>query len=116
MEGEPKISINKETKGSVSLISYKPNQVEFKTKSNGNSLLFLSDNYFPGWEVRMDGKKWHLQRANYTFRAVPVPEGEHAVIMNYSPQLFNFGLKIGAFGLILLILMSLGIKFYEKKN
>ncbi|OGH04055.1 MAG: hypothetical protein A2W22_00315 [Candidatus Levybacteria bacterium RBG_16_35_11] len=116
LEEEPKISINKETKGSVSLISYKPNQVEFKTKSNGNSLLFLSDNYFPGWEVRMDGKKWHLQRANYTFRAVPVPEGEHAVIMNYSPQLFNFGLKIGAFGLILLILMSLGIKFYEKKS
>lgn len=116
LEEEPQIKVDKLAKGKVELISYLPNKVEFKTKISGNTLLFLSDNYFPGWEVKIDGKEWHLQRADYTFRVVAVPEGKHLITMKYNPQLFYLGLKIAVFGLVLLIILSLGVKVYEKKN
>ncbi len=77
--------------GEVSLIKYSPNEIEVQTKTNSAQLLFLSDNYYPGWKAFIDPStnsgqvEAKIYRAHYSFRAVVVPVGEHRVIFRYQP-------------------------------
>ncbi|MBI5830273.1 MAG: YfhO family protein, partial [Chloroflexi bacterium] len=56
----------------------------------------LSDTFYPGWRVRVDGHPRPLFRADYTFRAVAVPAGTHTVEFEYAPLSFAVGLTISA--------------------
>lgn len=109
LEEKPAIMFNQgEIKGSISIIEYSPDKVVFQTKTSGNMLLFLSDNYFPGWKVNVDGKSEKIYRANYSFRAVPVEKGSREIVFWYYPDSFDLGLKISLitfFGLALFILI-----------
>lgn len=96
----PKIKLENDIKAGVSVINYNSNRVIVKTKADTNMLLFLSDNYFPGWHVRIDGENGKIYRADYSFRAVPVPKGNHEVIFWYYPDSFDIGLKISLITLL----------------
>ena len=67
----------------IKLVDYQPNKIEIKTSSTGNQLLFLSDNFYPNWQAEIDGQKAKIYRANYSFRAVAVPKGEHQLVFSY---------------------------------
>ena len=97
-------------KGSVEIISYKPQEVIIKTKSEEPKLLFLSDNFYPGWKAEVDGEKTGILRANYTFRAVPLIGGEHTVRFYYDSDLFKLGLITSAISLGAVVLL------YFRKN
>lgn len=95
LEEKPAIVSNQgKNEGSVSIIEYSSNKAVFRTKTSGNMLLFLSDNYFPGWKVNVDGKSERIYRANYSFRAVPVEKGSHEIVFWYYPDSLGLGLKI----------------------
>ncbi len=47
--------------------------------------LVLNDALVPGWSATVDGRAAPIVRADYAFRAVPVPAGDHDVMMRYSP-------------------------------
>lgn len=115
LEEELPQALSKEV-GTAELVAYKSNTVELKTKTTGVNLLFLSDNYFPGWKAYVDGKPVKIYVADYTFRAVVVPEGEHAVTFSYAPDSFILGIRISIIALLTLIIVSFVIKFYEKKK
>jgi Bacterial membrane protein YfhO len=51
----------------------------------GDRILLLGDIYFPGWSARVDGKSVEIVRADYLFRAVLVPKGDHSVQFTYNP-------------------------------
>lgn len=89
--------------GSAEILSYTPNKIKIKTNSSGNSLLFLSDTYYPGWEALVDGNKTKIYRTDYTFRSVFVPKGSHNVEFVYDPLNFKLGLIGASFGLFLLL-------------
>lgn len=89
--------------GTVSITKYTPNEVVMRTGSAVPKLLFLSDVYDPGWVVTVDGRNASIYRANYDFRAVAVPSGEHTVRMVYWPKSFIVGLWVAAAGLAVLI-------------
>lgn len=72
-------------KGSAEILSYTPNMVEVKVQTKSPALLFLSDNYYPGWKAYINGKETKIFRADYTFRAIVVPEGESAVLFKFKP-------------------------------
>lgn len=115
LEKNPNLAIDSLSENKVNLLSYKPNKISFKTKNSGNSLLFISDNYYPEWKVRIDDKESELLIADYSFRAVAVPKGNHIVRFIYTPLMFNVGLKIAVLGLIPLGLFLFLVKRYEKK-
>ena len=54
----------------------------------------LADAYHPGWKLRVDGKEQRILRANYLFRAVELPAGNHKVEFSYEPETFRIGLRI----------------------
>lgn len=70
-------------KGKVRILTYSPNYIKVKVDTNKPALLFLSDNYYPGWKAMINGKKTKIYRADYSFRSVLVPKGESIVEFNY---------------------------------
>ena len=78
--------------------------------TNKNAILFLSDNYYPGWNATVDNKKSEILRADYTFRAIPVPTGKHTVKFVYDPQSFKLGVYAALTGIALMILSALKLR------
>ena len=71
---------------------YTIHDLEVKTTTAGNNLLFFSETYYPvGWKAFVDGKETPIYRANYLFRAVMVPGGVHTVEMKFEPKGFFLG-------------------------
>lgn len=96
LEEQPKdkISLTKEGKVSTAraeITYYQPQQVEISAKTDRRRILFLSDTYYPGWQAFIDGNPTKIYRANYAFRAVLVPEGDHRVEFRYRPLSFILG-------------------------
>ncbi|MDO8659118.1 MAG: YfhO family protein [Candidatus Parcubacteria bacterium] len=113
----PKINFSNDQNAKVEIKKYTPNEIIIKTDAATNMLLFLSDNYYVGWTVNIDGKNGKIYRADYSFRAVPVLKGEHEVVFSYRPASFDLGLKISLISLasLMLLIALLKLKYYVKK-
>lgn len=83
LEENPGISSKGRGKGSIKVLSQTPTSTEYSVKTDQEALLFLSDNYYPGWKAYVNGKKTRLFRADYSFRAVVVPKGMSIVTFDY---------------------------------
>src|SRR5262249_48703364 len=59
------------------LIESRRNTVQVGTESETGGILFLSDTYYPGWQVDVDGAPTRIYKADVAFRAVSVPPGSH---------------------------------------
>lgn len=89
------------TSGSSEILSYNPNEVVIATHTSGKGLLFLSDNYFPGWKVTVNSIPMKIYQADYSFRAVLVPKGDSKVHFYYEPESFRIGKWVSIFGVSL---------------
>jgi hypothetical protein len=112
LEEDPLIKPQKGAISQTKIVNYQPNRVEIETEADTSRLLFLSDNYFPGWQAFIDGQPAKIYRADYTLRAVALPQGKHQVLFIYLPNSFALGVKISLISLLLLI----GYLYYEKKT
>lgn len=107
LEEELPISLSKTSKSEVNSVFYTPNKVEIYLYTNANSLLFLSDVFYPGWKVLVDGVPSKLYRANYAFRAVYVPAGAKKVVFLYDPLSFKLGVYVSLGSLLILLIFVL---------
>ena len=69
------------------------------------SWLLLSDTWFPGWSVSIDGVPTKLFRGNYAFRATWVSSGNHVVEFAYQPLSFWLGALISMVAWIGLVIV-----------
>ncbi len=92
--------------GKVEVVSYKPSKIRVKTQSAEPKILFVSDNYYPGWKAKVDGDVTEILRADYTFMAVPLTPGEHIVEFYYDSDSFKAGLLISIISFLAIILLS----------
>ena len=76
------------------------NEVVLTARLERPGWLVLADTWYPGWRVQVDGKPAELLRANYTFRAVKLPPGDHSVRFHYRPLSFTLGLVLSVVGLL----------------
>jgi hypothetical protein len=81
------------------ILKYSPTQIKIDVRMNKRGLLVLSDSYFPGWKVAIDGKQGKILRANYMLRAVYLKAGKHRVTFFYQPNSFKYGLIISLLAL-----------------
>jgi uncharacterized membrane protein YfhO len=99
----------------VEYLSYKELSSQIKVETESDGLLFISDTYYPGWKVFVDGNEQELLRANYTFRTVKIPKGKHLVEMVYKPESFRIGLIITLLSFVILITPIVYSSFLVKK-
>ena len=57
--------------------------------------------YFPGWRAYVDGVETPIYRANYLFRGVVVPQGQHTLVFAYRPTSVLVGAAISLVALVL---------------
>lgn len=94
------VNLSKSTEDSAQISSYYPNEVIVDVKSTGNSLLMLTDTYYPGWEVFVDHIKSNLLVADGIYRAVEIPPGVHQVRFLYNPLSFKIGVLLSTLSLM----------------
>ena len=70
------------SKPDFDILEFKPEYVKIKTSGNSGWLVY-SDANLPTWEAYIDNQKTDIYTANYLFKSVFVPEGEHEVIFKY---------------------------------
>jgi hypothetical protein len=76
------------------IIKYLPEEVIIKASPEAAAFLVLNDSYYPGWKAFDNGKQTHIYQADYLFRAIYLPPGEHLVRFSYEPASFRWGLNI----------------------
>ncbi len=94
-------------KDSVELVNINSDTVQVKISTDKAGYLVLTDQYYPGWTVSVDGRQNPLLRANYLFRATPVPAGKHVIVFSYRPGSFYIG--GGLFALMFSIFLIVGL-------
>ncbi len=102
----PEISSHQDDSDEVRVEIYEPNRAEIDVKAGSAGYLVISDTYYPGWRAWVDGKPQKILLADYTFRAVQVPEGKHTVSLRYRPQSLSLGLAVSLGALLVLLIVS----------
>jgi len=80
--------------GQVSFVRYGLNEVELAVTTPVSAFLVLSDVYYPGWRATVDGAPAELLRADYAFRAVPLPPGAHVARIEFVSPPWRAGLAV----------------------
>lgn len=88
----------------VNIVTYKPEEIIIHAKTSSPQILFLSDNYYPGWKAYVDNRETKIYRTNYTFRSIYLTKGDHKVTFIYKPFSFQIGLIISFLSVLLLII------------
>jgi len=97
------------------IVKYAPNVVQIDTSLSKSGFLFLSDTYYPGWKVYVNGEEKRIIKADIFFRAVTLPAGRHEVKFIYDPLTFKIGSIISLATLIGLI-TCVGYHFKKRKK
>lgn len=66
---------------SIQWQAYTPNYRKVSVSANGDGFLRISEVYYPGWEIRIDGKPVKIYRSDLAWMAVYFPKGTHTVEM-----------------------------------
>ena len=105
--GADNVLLNTDGTGQAKYIEYFENRSTILTNSSIDGSLFISDTYYPGWHAFVDGTRTEIKKANFAFRAIKIPAGEHKVEFIYKPDSFFSGLKIALTSFIVLIIFSI---------
>jgi hypothetical protein len=97
--GQPPAATSDEI-GEATITSYEPEQVVIETASTADTLLLLTDAWYPGWQATVDGEPIPIHPANVLFRAVFVPAGTHQVIFTFLPNRVQMGAWLSTAGLM----------------
>lgn len=100
------IQVQPDPQGQVEWVERRNDAYRLRVTSDRPALLVVLDNFYPMWGAEVDGQSTPILRANYTFRAVPVPAGQHDVVFRYTAS--NLRAPAYLSGVLLLLLAVLG--------
>lgn len=86
----------------VAVSSYGPDAITLDVTAASPGWVVVSELFFPGWEVTVDGEPSPIHKANEVLRAVAVGPGHHVLEMVYRPLSLRVGAAVSAFTLIAL--------------
>ncbi len=85
-------------------VAWRPEYREFRVRAKpGGDQFHLVEQWAPGWTAAVDGRKAEVRRWRGAFLAVPVPEGDHVVILSYVSQGVLWGAAVSVLALAALM-------------
>jgi len=87
-------------------------EITLQTDVPKPALLVISNLYFPGWIIYLDGRTWQMFRADYLLQSVVIPSGRHILRFEYRPISF----LIGAFTFISTIITLLACAYLVHRS
>jgi hypothetical protein len=116
LDGGVALETDQNPGGEASIVRYSNNEVLINASLAGPGFLVLTDSYYPGWKVYVDGSERKLLRANYFFRAVSLPAGDHSVNFVYDPVSFKIGATVSTVSAGLIMIITVIIYLRRKRR
>ena len=101
-----------DTADAARITDYRAESVTVETRSEGSGLLVLSDVFYPGWEVTVDGVPTQVFPTNLMMRAVFLEPGTHRVVFEFDPP----NLARGILGSLTAMAFVVGVWAWETKK
>lgn len=89
--------------GTTLIVVDEPERVVVQTSASGPRALVLTDSYYPGWKVTVDGRAARILPVDVLFRGVILAPGQHQVVFSYEPTTWRLGLILGAGAAVALV-------------
>lgn len=106
-----------DTTATITVETYEPNYVKYKSKSAVDGFAVFSEIYYKeGWNAYVDGQLTPYSRVNYVLRGMNVPAGEHVIEFKFEPEVVKTGSRIALASSIIFVLLLIGGLFYNFKN
>ena len=78
--------------GTVQWISRKNASLQLRVDNETQSVLVLSQIFYPGWKAFVDGKQTPVFAADYALTGITIGPGSHDVVFTFDPLSFKIGL------------------------
>ncbi|MCG3155722.1 MAG: hypothetical protein DKINENOH_02330 [bacterium] len=102
LEQTPEPAPQPDSTANATIKEYQLHHLTVETASVFPQILVLSDNYYPsGWHAYLDGKPVKTYLANYCFRGVAVPAGQHRIEFRYASRAFTTGVWLSVSALVI---------------
>ncbi len=83
----------------VQVVYPNPQRAELTVSLDSAGIVVLSDVYYPGWKLTIDGQPAPIYKVNRLMRGAAVPEGDHKLVYIYEPRSYQIGGLIALGGL-----------------
>jgi Bacterial membrane protein YfhO len=94
----------KDSTSTITVSSYKPNEIKYTTKNKNNGFAVFSENYYKnGWKATIDGKETPIMRVDYVLRGLKIPAGNHKIEFKFEPQVVKTGSIISLISFLIMI-------------
>jgi hypothetical protein len=101
--------------GTVTWRSRSPSELAWSVTTERPALLVIADNWFPAWRATVDGADAPVLRAYHTLRAVPIPAGEHEVVMRYRSSIVAASMWV-SLALLLGLGGAVGVQAWRRRT
>ena len=75
----------------ATITDFEPERIRVEVSTDTTAILSLAHPDYPGWEFTVNGEIVESIRAYGALTAIPIPAGEHEVILAYNPASYRFG-------------------------
>jgi hypothetical protein len=97
-------------------IHYEPGDIRASADFTANGWVAFSTRYDGGWTAEVDGEDVSPVRANGVLMAVPVPAGEHSVVLRFQPSEVTWGRRISIAAAVLTVFAVAGYVVYRRRD
>lgn len=106
-----------DSSSTIYLTNYDSDFVTYAVDAKKDELALFSEIYYPkGWNITIDGEPAEMLRANYTLRALPIPEGRHTVEFRFNPKSIKVTDTIAYIAMSVMLLTAAGLIFKVLKK
>ena len=103
------------SKAEINSFTQNNNEILFNSKSEGESLVVVSEQFYPGWRLYIDGQESKPFPADFNLIGLKIPEGDHQIKLVYEMPALKYGTYISLLSLSGLVVLA-GILKYKKIN
>lgn len=105
---------------SVTLESFTPDEIRWTVETDAPRLFVADELYYPaGWAATVSGEPAPIVAVDHLLRGVPVPAGQHEIVMTFAPRSHTLGVTLSALSTLLVyggIALLLGLGFARRRR
>lgn len=109
--------MQQDTIATIALADYKVTSLTYKSVTKSVQFAVFSEIFYKeGWNAYIDGELVPHYRVNYVLRGMKIPAGNHKIEFKFEPKVIQQGKTVSLISYALLLLISVGWFFYDKKK
>ena len=109
--------MQQDTIAKIALVDYKVTSLTYNSKTETAQFAVFSEIFYKeGWNAYIDGELIPHYRVNYILRGMKIPAGNHKIEFKFEPKVIQQGETVSLISYALLLLISVGWFFYDKKK